>query len=268
MATTNDLTVTALTLGALSSMSSAFSSVLAPFYNPLLTESEQVDSLDLSVPTIAPLASNAALAGLPAFTNLKTLILTGSPIPQWACDISSMKLLEKLVLYHATLPDIKSQVIGDLSKMPNLKYIDLGTPYGWSGDLSGRTNIEYFFASLSYDTDTAKNPKRIITIPVIGNNKNLTYCLMNYVKNTQTLTPANIGVINNLMKLTTLNLTGCTAVASTINYILAQLLVLKQTSGNALTTVVISGGGMAAPTGQGLTDKTALQGLGVSVTTT
>jgi hypothetical protein len=268
MANTNDLTVTALTLGALSSMSSAFSSVLAPFYNPMLPENEQVDFLDLSLANIAPLSSNAALAGLPAFTNLKTLNLNNSPIPEWACDISSLKLLEKLVLYHTVVPSKKSQVIGDLSKMPNLKYIDLGTPYGWTGDLSGRTNIEYFFASLSYDTDITINPKRVITIPVIGNNKNLTFCLMQYVKNTQTLTPANIGVINNLMKLTTLNLTGCTAVASTINYILAQLLVLKQTTGNALTTVVLSSGGMAAPTGQGITDKASLISLGVSVTTT
>jgi hypothetical protein len=265
--TTSDLINNSLRNGAIKSASALLSSVLAPFYNPLLPDSQQIKHLDLSVPGIAPLASNAALAGLNLFTNLETLILTGSPIPTWACDISHLTKLKKLVLYHAAVADLKSQVTGDLDKMPDLEYIDLGTPYGWTGDLSARTNIKYFFGSMTYDSDVAKNPRKPITIPTIGLNKGLTFCLLNYVKNTQTLTAGKIGTISDLMSLTTLNLTGCTADVTTINYILAQLKILK-TAGGVIATVVLTGAGMAAPTGQGATDKAALITAGVSVTTT
>jgi hypothetical protein len=68
--------------------------------------------------------------------------------------------------------------------------------------------------------------------------------------------------------MTDLQLNGCSFPAASINAILANLRTSSAISGRVGCSVDLSGSGMSAPTGQGITDKTYLNGLsGWSVST-
>jgi hypothetical protein len=85
-----------------------------------------------------------------------------------------------------------------------------------------------------------------------------------------TVTLGTVGILKAIVGATT-NLSGQALNVGTVNAILALLVSLDGTGGTTLwgsgKTVNLSGGTSAAPSGQGATDKTTLQGRGATVTT-
>jgi len=279
----------ALTLSAIANSKTTLGDSIRAFFNPLIDDASQVKTLDFT--SLDGVATTASLAGLEIFTNLENLIIGGNGttptlngLIAWAANISHMTKLKKVILFRYTgsTGQAKSNVVFDVSNMLDMEHFYVGTSYGLSGDLSVFTKLKYFYLSANVDTATTTAVlqgavNNIVTnsitggytkLPTIGNNKNLISFSCISVNVNMPWTISNVGTLSNMTKLVYLDISNGKADAATINYILAQLKVLKQTGTSPLTTIIINGANMAAPTGQGLTDKTALQGLGVTVTTT
>jgi hypothetical protein len=255
---------------------SYLSTFLQPFYNVLLPEDQQIEHLDLTNNTpVGGLLNNSDLVGLELFTNLKTLILKDQANLSWAANISSLTKLETLVLHSQAVLNQRSSVNLDLGKLTSPKHLFLGTPVGLYGDMSAYTTLEYIFASLNNDggqdiTDTtldARNSATAITkVPIIGNNKNLKFLLLQYWATGTGWTSANVGTISDLVKVTKFDISNGKSTTAVVDSILSQLHTAK-TNGGALTEVWLNGSNMGIPTGANSnTDAVALRGMGVTVT--
>jgi len=87
------------------------------------------------------------------------------------------------------------------------------------------------------------------------------------------LVSVTLGTVGTLKSIggTTINISGQKLTAVSVNALLALLVSLDGTNGTTTwgsgKTLTINGGTNSAPTGQGATDKTTLQGRGATITT-